>query len=192
MAEDQEQMEDVVINDGDLTQAHAQAEEPAHKPDPDFVMTEAPPTSTSKLQKTAARCKRRADHILHIIEQWWESDSGVLICERFEELKEALEDEKNYTSEAMRKLVLEARDLFTKSQNTQRDLNKLLAETFASYTGYGGTGPGGLWHLLEMQERVIERMDRKIECMTSPAESYEWWDDYDYRGRCCCTFCKKI
>lgn len=155
-------------------------------------MAEVSSTPTSKLQKTVARCKRRADHILHILEKWWESERGVLICERFEELKEALEDEKNYTSEAMQTLVLEARDLFTKSQNTQKDLCKLLTETFPSYTGFGGTGPGGLWHLLELQERVIESMDRKIECMTSPPGSYEWWDDYDYRRRCSCASCKNI
>ncbi|RMY92061.1 hypothetical protein D0864_05953 [Hortaea werneckii] len=167
MAEDQNQMEDVVGDYESFTEDTAPVENPANKPDSDVIMAEASSTPTSKLQKTVARCKRRADHVLHIIEQWCESDSGVLICERFEELKEALEDEKNYTSEAMRKLGLEARDLFTKSQNIQKDLSKLLAET----SGYGGTGTGGLWHLLEMQERVIERMDRKIECMTSPPGS---------------------
>ncbi|KAI6912735.1 hypothetical protein KC318_g727 [Hortaea werneckii] len=121
MAEDQKQMEDVVVDDENFTSDLAPVENSASKPNPDVVMTEVPATPISKLQKTAARCKRRADHILHILEEcWWGSVYGVLLCESYEELHDALEDEKNYTSEAMQKLVLEARALFTKSQKNKQ------------------------------------------------------------------------
>lgn len=151
-----------------------------NKPDLDVFMTEAPPTPISKLQKTTARCKRRADHILHILEECWcYSVYGVVICESYEELHEALGDEKNYTSEAMGKLVLEARDLFTTSQNKLMDFRVFLTKTFPSYTGSGSTGPGGLWWTLDIQGQIIERMERKIYSITSSPGSYEWEDEYD-------------
>lgn len=79
----------------------------------------------------------------------------------------------------MQKLVLEARDLFTKNQNEQRKLSKIITKAFPSYTGFGGTGPGGLWKLLEMQERVIESMERKVDSITSSPGCYEWGDAYE-------------
>ncbi|RMX88166.1 hypothetical protein D0869_01830 [Hortaea werneckii] len=155
MAEDQKQAEDVVGDDEDFTK------------DPSTV-------------KTTARCKRRADHILHILEEcWWNSVYGVLICESYEELHEALEDEKNYTSEAMQKLVLEARDLFTTSQDKLMDFSERLTKTFPSYTGSGITGPGGLWETLDIQGQIIERMERKIDSITSSPGDYEWENVYD-------------
>ncbi|KAI7331759.1 hypothetical protein KC367_g8677 [Hortaea werneckii] len=174
MAEDQKQMDDAVVDDENITKDLVPTETPANNPNPDVVMTEAPPTPFPKLQKTAARCKRRADHLLLILENCWNSIHGVLICEKFEELREALEDEKNYTSEAMQRLVLETRDLFTKSQNKQIALSYDIPKVYPSYTGFGGTGPEGFWELLEIQERVIESMERKIESITSPPGSYEW------------------
>ncbi|RMZ12816.1 hypothetical protein D0864_00599 [Hortaea werneckii] len=160
MAEDQKQMQDVVIKDEDLARDHVPAGEPALKLDPDIVMTEAPPTPNSKLQKTAARCKRRADHILHILQNG------------FEELEGALKDEKNYSSEAMQKLVLEARDLFRKSQDTLMDFRELLRDTFTSYR------PPGLWETLDIQRAVMDSMEDKIVSMTSPPKSYEWEAEY--------------
>ncbi|KAI7554790.1 hypothetical protein KC331_g297 [Hortaea werneckii] len=68
MAEDQKQTEDVVVGNENFTSDLAPVGNPANKPNSDVVMTEAPPTPISKLQKTAARCKRRADHILQILE----------------------------------------------------------------------------------------------------------------------------
>ncbi|KAI7185134.1 hypothetical protein KC363_g7314 [Hortaea werneckii] len=174
MAEDQKRMDDAVVVDENITKDLAPAKTPANDPNPDVVMTEAPPTSITKLQKTAERCKRRADHLLLILENWWDSAHGVLICARFEELREALEDEKNYTSEAMAELVLETRDVFTKSQNKQIALSEDLPKVYPSYTESGRTKPEGFWELLEIQERVIESMERKIESITSPPGSYEW------------------
>ncbi|KAI7294209.1 hypothetical protein KC343_g135 [Hortaea werneckii] len=147
MAEDQKQMQDVVIKDEalDLARDHVPAGEPALKLDPDIVMTEAPPTPNSKLQKTAAR---------------------------FEELEGALKDEKNYSSEAMQKLVLEARDLFRKSQDTLMDFRELLRDTFTSYR------PPGLWETLDIQRAVMDSMEDKIVSMTSPPKSYEWEAEY--------------
>ncbi|KAI7428100.1 hypothetical protein KC336_g5675 [Hortaea werneckii] len=174
MAEDKKQMDDAVVDDENITEDLAPAEIPANNLNPDVVMTEAPPTPISKLQKTAERCKRRADHLLLILENCWDSTHGVLICETYEELREALEDDKNYTSEAMAKLVLETRDLFTKSQNKQIALSEDLPKVYPSYTESGRTEPEGFWELLEIQERVIESMERKIESITSPPGSYEW------------------
>ncbi|RMY55077.1 hypothetical protein D0863_13432 [Hortaea werneckii] len=184
MAEDQRQTEDVVVDDEDFTKDPAPVENPTNKPDLDVFVTEAPPTPISKRQKTTARCKRRADHILHILEEcWWNSVYGVLICDGYEELYEALEDEKNYTSEAMQKLVLEARDLFTKkltkNKNEQIALSKYLTKAWPSHTGFEGIGPAGPWKLREIQERVIERMDRKIDSITSSPGDYEWGDAYE-------------
>ncbi|RMZ24031.1 hypothetical protein D0859_11933 [Hortaea werneckii] len=122
-----------------------------------------------KPQTTAAPCKRRADHIIQIVESVERSYYRSLIHGKGQDLKNALLDEKNHTSEAMQKVVLAARDVFKKASDTQVALGVLLRETLL---GEGLDRP--LYYLLVIQERLVETMRRKMDSMTA---SPEMWDD---------------
>lgn len=132
-----------------------------------------------RLRKTAARCRRRTDHVSRILQDWKESQYAVLVQddEELERITKVLETEKNHTSEAMQQLVIEAWDWLKKACKVQMDLSSRIKKAFSECPRSMSKEPAGLYELLGL-ERVIEELGGYADLTTgrpaSDCSGYEW------------------